>query len=219
MKYKERLVIRITDLMGIAKWSGKFIAKKARRRRIHIEISLVSLNEEIIPHSRYANLVRNMGRIYDAVPEAEGDMYHIRAWDAGGPFKILGTMSDIFDHFAKQYPELIRELVDLKSAANISETHDNNAEVAFCARIMSPSLTTDVPLIKILNVLFAKLNAGLYFEVFPGGLAMYAENSKAFAVFEQVFDPDYVRWKEENRSLMDSDPALFFQKLKEYLGL
>jgi hypothetical protein len=137
-----------------------------------------------------------MGQIYGAAPEADGDVYHIFAYDTGVKFKILGTMREVFDHFTKEYAELIREFVDLKEGSTEGENPPKSSEVAFCARN----------------------NAGIYFEDFPGGIAMYAETGKAFSIIEAVFNPEYVQWKEDNRALMDSDPAAFFQKMKEYLG-
>ena len=186
---------------------------------MHIEIQLVSLDEKIIPFSRFAELVRNMGRIYGAEPEEEGGVYHIHAWDAGGKFKILGSMSDVFEHFASVYPDLVGQLVSSRGAVPTAATSVKGSDIAFCVRIISPSLTSDVQVLQILNVLFARNRTGIYFESFPGGMAIYAENEKAFSVVTSVFDPDYVRWKEENRNLMDTDPLLFFEKMKEFLGL
>lgn len=197
------------------------MAKKARRRRIHIEITLVSINEDQISYERFVNIVNNMANIYEVTPEVDEEdphTFHVRAWDAGGPFKILGTMSGFFHQFAAKYPDLIQEIVDHKGAAHDSYDWQKNNEIAFCARIKSPSLNTDLPVLRVLNLVFAKIGVGVYFESFPGGMVVYAEDGKAFTVIETVLDPAYVQFKAQNQALMESDPIAFLRKMKENFG-
>ncbi len=192
---------------------------RARRRRIHIQVTLVNLKEEVISRADFEGFVTNMAQAYGVKPEREEDGYHIRAWDQGGRFRIMGHMGETFEHLATEYGDIAKRLGAKRGAHDFKKDANGKPDVALCASITSPSLTDTAPVLATVNVLFGKYNVGLYFESFPGGIVVYVEDKHGWEVVTRMVDPIYIQFKEENRELLTKSPLEYLRKLRTYLGI
>ncbi len=192
---------------------------RARRRRIHIQVTLVNLKEEVISRADFEGFVTNMAQAYGVKPEREEDGYHIRAWDQGGRFRIMGHMGETFEHLATEYGDIAQRLGAKRGTQDFKKDANGRPDVALCARITSPSLTDTAPVLSTVNILFSKYNVGLYFESFPGGIVVYVEDKHGWEVVTRMVDPVYIQFKEENRELLTKSPLEYLRKLRTYLGI
>ncbi len=191
----------------------------SRRRRIHIQVTPVILKEEVVSSAEFENFVNNMATAYAVKPEREEDGYHIRAWDQGGRFRIMGHMGETFEYLAKEYGGIVQSLVAKRETLGYKKTANGTPDVAVCVRITSPSLADPNPVLATFNVLFSKYKLGVYFESFPGGIVIYIEDRIGWNVVARMVDPVYIQFKEENRDLLTKDPLGYLKKLRMYLGV
>ncbi len=193
--------------------------QRARRRRIHIQVTPVILKEEVISRADFEGFVNNMALAYGVKPEREEDGYHIRAWDQGGRFRIMGHMGETFEYLAKEYGGIVQSLAEKRQTLGYKKNANGTPDVALCTRITSPSLADTVPVLATMNVLFSKYKLGVYFESFPGGIVIYVEDKVGWNVVARMVDPIYIQFKEENRELLTKNPLEYLRKLRMYLGI
>ncbi len=191
------------------------MSKRARRRRIHIQVTLVTLKAEVISRNDVEGFITNMAKAYGVKPKREEDGYHIRAWDQGGRFRIMGHMGETFQYLANEYGNIVQKLAEKKDPEDFKGAPD----AALCARITSPSLVDTAPVLATMNVLFGKYKLGIYFESFSGGIVLYVEDKHAWDIVAKMADPIYIQFKEENRELLRNAPLEYLRKLRIYLGI
>jgi hypothetical protein len=193
--------------------------KRTRRRRIHIQVTLVILKEDVVSRADFEGFVNNMALAYAVKPEREEDGYHIRAWDQGGRFRILGHMGETFEHLAGEYGSIVQKLAEKRESQGFKKDKNGKPDVAVCARIKSPSLAEDSPILPMLNLLFSKYKVGIYFESFPGGIVLYVEDKYGWNIVMHMVDPSYIQFKEENRELLTKAPLEYLRKMRGFLGI
>lgn len=195
------------------------MSKRGRRRRIHIQVTPVILKEDVISREDFEGFVNNMALAYGVKPERENDGYHIRTWDQGGRFRIMGHMGETFEHLAKEYGGIVQGLAAKRETLGYKKNANGTPDVAVCTRITSPSLTYPAPVLMTMNVLFAKYKVGIYMESFRGGIVIYVEDKTGWNVVARMVDPIYIQFKEENRELLTKNPLEYLRKLRMYLGI
>jgi hypothetical protein len=195
------------------------MSKSARRRRIHIQVMVVILKEEIISRADFEGFLNNMAQAYGVKLVRAEDAYHIRAWDQGGRFRILGNIEETFEHLAGEYGTIVKKLAEKRDGQGFKTDADGRPDVALCARITSPSLVDNPSVLAMLNVLFSKYKVGVYFESFPGGIVLYVKDKHGWDIITRIVDPNYIQFKEENRNLLTAAPLEYLGKLRKHLGI